>query len=157
MKKKALITVVCTLTMFTIVATLFTGCGGKTAITSDKFQSSCESAGLTVAESKDALYSSISQVSDSWVAIPDDRGYQIEFLLATDENAAVQLFEGSKGDKATAENCSETENGSYSSSIMTVDGKYRRCVKIGNTMMLGTTTTEDGQANVDKIMEEFGY
>ena len=78
--KQLLMGLMCFVVLFTL-----TGCGNKTAITSDDFKSKMESSGYTVQEATNQMsdYDYIKQV---YIAISSDSTYQIEFYELSDNS-----------------------------------------------------------------------
>lgn len=152
--KRLMMGVLCFIVLFTI-----TGCGNKTAITSDDFKSRMESSGYTVqdATSQMSEYDYIDQV---YIAISSDSTYQIEFYELSDSDYASSFFnnnkstfENSKSSSATETSVSAGNNAKYT---LTTNGKFKVVSRIDNTVIY-LNVDEDYKSSVKDVLDDLGY
>lgn len=152
-KGKILLGIICFLTLFTL-----TGCGKKTAITSDDFKSISENHSYTVVDalSQYAEYdyidsASIAQSSDKW---------QVEFYTLSGENYAAGMFDNNKtifeGYKGNISTESSSSVGNYSNYSLTSGGYFMYICRVDNTLLY--VRVEDSYKDTVKdLIKELGY
>lgn len=119
--KQLLMGLMCFVVLFTL-----TGCGNKTAITSDDFKSKMESSGYTVQEATNQMsdYDYIKQV---YIAISSDSTYQIEFYELSDNDYASSFFNNNKKTFEDSKSSGSTETsvsvGNNEKYTLTTNGK----------------------------------
>ena len=138
---------------------LLTGCGNKTALTSEDFKSKMEGNSFVVqdATSQMASYDYITQV---YLAIDDSYKYQIEFYELSDADYASSfynnnksIFEESKSSSAVETSVSSGNNSKYT---LVTNGKYKVVSRIDNTVIY-VNADEDYKTEIKDLLKELGY
>lgn len=152
--KQLLMGLMCFVVLFTL-----TGCGNKTAITSDDFKSKMESSGYTVQEATNQMsdYDYIKQV---YIAISSDSTYQIEFYELSDNDYASSFFnnnkktfEDSKSSGSTKTSVSVDNNEKYT---LTTNGKFKVVSRIDNTVIY-LNVDDNYKSSVKDVLKNLGY
>lgn len=152
--KQLLMGLMCFVVLFTL-----TGCGNKTAITSDDFKSKMESSGYTVQEATNQMsdYDYIKQV---YIAISSDSTYQIEFYELSDNDYASSFFnnnkktfEDSKSSGSTETSVSVDNNEKYT---LTTNGKFKVVSRIDNTVIY-LNVDDNYKSSVKDVLKNLGY
>lgn len=152
--KQLLMGLMCFVVLFTL-----TGCGNKTAITSDDFKSKMESSGYTVQEATNQMsdYDYIKQV---YTAISSDSTYQIEFYELSDNDYASSFFnnnkktfEDSKSSGSTETSVSVDNNEKYT---LTTNGKFKVVSRIDNTVIY-LNVDDNYKSSVKDVLKNLGY
>ena len=151
--KQLLMGLMCFVVLFTL-----TGCGNKTAITSDDFKSKMESSGYTVQEATNQMsdYDYIKQV---YIAISSDSTYQIEFYELSDNDYASSFFnnnkktfEDSKSSGSTETSVSVDNNEKYT---LTTNGKFKVVSRIDNTVIY-LNVDDNYKSSVKDVLKNLG-
>ncbi|MGM9881746.1 MAG: hypothetical protein ACI31S_02755 [Bacilli bacterium] len=138
---------------------LLTGCGNKTALTSENFKSKMEGNNFVVqdATSQMASYDYITKV---YLAIDSSYNYQIEFYELSDAASASSfynnnksIFEESKSSSAVETSVSSGNNAKYT---LTTNGKYKVVSRINNTVIY-VNANDEYKTEVKDLLEELGY
>lgn len=134
-----------------------TGCS-KTAITADDFKAVSESHGLEIVDVTEQ-YAGYETFQSATVAMNSD-GWQIEFMVLTDERAAIgsfnankEYFEDFKGNMSSE---TSTAIGNSASYTLTSAGYYMHVCRIDNTMVY-VNVPADYKDAVKAVLDELGY
>ena len=142
------------------IALMFTGCGDKTAITSDTFKNIMIDMGYQIGDISNQ-YEDADHVLEVYVAVDSTESYQIEFYKFADETAAKTVFNGNK------EQFEELygENGGVRTSVsvgnhgefrLLIDGEYILMSQITDTLVFSKTTSDYKDA-VNEAVDTLGY
>ena len=136
-----------------------TGCGNKTAITTEKFSSTMQEKGFYITDVTEQ-FSAYEFVNAVTIATEPSGNYQIEFYdLADTENAIAsfntnkETFEQYKGSSSTESSVDVNNHSSYS---LTSNGKYMCVSRIDNTMIY-VDVPENFKKEVKEIIDKLGY
>lgn len=154
MKKKILILCSILICMF-----IFTACGSKTAINTDKFISTMESKGFVISDVTDQ-FAGVDFLNDVTVAMKDSGEYQIEFYNLKDESNAIEAFNINKEEFEKEKGSTSTESSAslknYSTYSLTSNGKYMYVSRIDNTLIY-LDVSKEYKDEVKEIINELGY
>ncbi len=152
--KQLLMGLMCFVVLFTL-----TGCGNKTAITSDDFKSKMESSGYTVQEATNQMsdYDYIKQV---YIAISSDSTYQIEFYELSDNDYASSFFNNNKKTFEDSKSSGSTETsvsvGNNEKYTLTTNGKFTFVSRIDNTVIY-LNVDDNYKSSVKDVLKNLGY
>lgn len=152
--KQLLMGLMCFVVLFTL-----TGCGNKTAITSDDFKSKMESSGYTVQEATNQMsdYDYIKQV---YIAISSDSTYQIEFYELSDNDYASSFFNNNKKTFEDSKSSGSTETsvsvGNNEKYTLTNNGKFKVVSRIDNTVIY-LNVDDNYKSSVKDVLKNLGY
>lgn len=137
---------------------VLTGCGKKTAITTDDFITLSKSKGYAISDVT-SQYESYGYINEGTVAQSKD-GFQVEFYVLKDEVYATNMFntnktnfENSKGNSSTS---SSSSMGNYSSYSLTSNGYYMHVCRVDNTLLY-VRVKDTYKATVKDFIENLGY
>lgn len=143
---------------FTILFTV-TGCGNKTAISSDDFKSRMEQKGFSVQEAT-SQFSEHDYVEKVYIALSDDSKYQIEFYELSDADKASSFFNNNKelfeDSKSSSSSETSVNLGNNSKYTLTTNGKYKVVSRIDNTVIY-LDVADNYKSNIKDILKDLGY
>lgn len=156
MKKNLKQILLCTIVLTTIF--IVTGCTKK-AITADNFKDEMENENYRV-EDVTSQFSSSSYMKKAYVAINDNKNFQIEFFELKDDNSAIsmyntnkQKFENEKGNNSLNTNI---DGKNYSKYVLVTNGKFQVVCRVNNTLLyLNIPSKYEKEAK--NIIEKLGY
>ena len=152
--KKLFIFVLCVMSLF-----LVTGCGSKTAITSDTFKSKVEEMGYTVTDAK-SQFESYDYIKEAYVAVDANNSYSVEFYVLSDADYASSFFETNKSKFTTYEGNSKShvsvDLNNYQKYSVETEANLKYIVRIDNTVFYSETSSSN-KDKINTIAKELGY
>ena len=131
----------------------------KDSITSEEFKSIMENKGYTIVDVTNQ-YAQYGYIEKGYIAITNDRQYQVEFYTLTDNEKAVYfyntnktIFENSK-QGVTSEKSAELKN--YCKYTLNNNGKYKVISRIDNTAIY-LNVDEQYKDIIKDLLKEIGY
>ena len=153
MKKNFRMMAILLLVMFTL-----TGCGSKTALTTDEFKTVSEDNSYVITDVTNQ-YAMYDYVTEATVAQSSD-GWQVEFYVLSDEAYASSMFDNNKnifeGYKGSSSVEGSTTMGNYETYSLTSDGYYMYLCRVDNTLFY-VRVEDDYKDAVKNLAEELGY
>ena len=131
----------------------------KEAISAEEFKSVMENKGYTIVDVT-SQYAQYGYIEKAYIAITNDRQYQVEFYTLTDDEKAVYfyninktIFENSK-QGLTSETNAELKN--YCKYTLNNNGKYNVISRINNTAIY-LDVDEEYKDIIKDLLKEIGY
>ena len=153
MKKVLLAGLLCLVMLVTL-----TGCGDKTVQTAGGFSQLAQEQGCTVADATEQFASE--EVVQSVTLAQHADGWQVEFYVLTDADAAGNMFDYNKSTFESSKGSSSTESsanlGNYSSYSLTTDGTYKYLCRVDNTVVYVDVDSTYKDA-VKDLIKAMGY
>lgn len=131
----------------------------KESITNEEFKSIMENKGYTIVDVT-SQYAQYGYIEKGYIAITNDRQYQVEFYTLTNDEKAVYfyntnktIFENSK-QGVTSETNAELKN--YCKYTLNNNGKYKVISRINNTAIY-LDVDEQYKDIIKDLLRELGY
>lgn len=138
---------------------LVTGCGNKTAITSEDFKQKMEEKQYSV-DDLTAMFDDSFNMNKVYVATNSDTTYQISFYELKDSDTAANFYEENKKDlednKGTGYVDSSVNLNNYSKYTLETNDEYKLLSKIDNTVII-LNVKKNYKDEVNSIIKELGY
>jgi len=139
-----------------VVSLITTGCGIKSAISTEDFKEHFAALGYTTSDSEEALYESKSYV----VASKSDVPYKIEYYEFEEEVDAKKIYKKYKDSIAdyltTSSENLETNGALFTKFVATSDNEYIIISRVKNTLIF-LAGTVGYQEEIDTLLEDINY
>lgn len=149
------------LSIFVIAITMVfvvTGCSKK-VITAEQFKSKMEDKEYNVVDITDQ-YSSSDKFIKVYVALNEDKTYQIEYYQFKDVDSATNAFESSKTNFENSKGSSSVNTSvnlaNYSKYSLSTNGKYKTITRVEDTLLYADVDSSYKNKVLD-VFDSFGY
>lgn len=152
-KRNIFLTIICFFMIFAL-----TGCGKKTAITTNEFMTKTNNSNYTNVDvlSQYAVYDYIKEAT----VAKNEKGFQIEFYVLDNEANAISMFNTNKEDFQTYKGNKSSQASSsaknYSKYSLTSNGYYMYICRVDNTLFYAKVN-DNYKDEIKKIAKELGY
>ena len=143
-----------------IFALLLTACGNsKKALTSIEFKNIMENENFSIIDAIDQ-FNGFTEMKEAYIALEENKNYQIEFYVMDSDDNAVKLyeynkesFEASKGSMSAYTNFDLKNTNRYT---LNTNGEFKLLSRIDNTMIYLDVNSEY-KDEVMNILKKLGY
>lgn len=154
MKRKNILLIVACIVM----GFFLTGCGKKTAITTEQFKNIGNTNNFVVSDVS-VQFSSYNYINEATI-IQNPNGWQMEFYVLSDEGYANSMFNTNKNTFESQKENSSLESsvsiGNYSTYSLTSGDYYMYLCRVDNTLLY-VRVEKKFKDSVNKIIDELGY
>lgn len=145
--------------VFVLVALMLTACGSKTALTKDEFTKKATDNGMLTEDNTASYadYSHVTSVTSAGIISGNAVAWSCDFIVATDDSKAKQMFETNKTtfeNSVSSSSSSSSNIGNYNTFELNGGGKFMYLCRVDNTLIyfnVDEAYKDDAKAFIEKL------